>query len=102
MVEDGAPVHTSQVTKDAQRCLGYCTLTHPPNSPDLNPSEPVWALLKNKVVDIPGSRNSVEKLWEAAQQVWDALTVEEIWAAAGSMPDRVAAVQAAKGSHTSF
>ena len=78
------------------------TLTHPLNSPDLNPIKPVWALLKNKVADIPGSRNSVEKLWEAAQQVWDALTVEEIWAAAGSMPDRVAVVQAAKGFHTSF
>ena len=102
VVEDGAPAHTSQVAKDARRHLGYRTLTHPPNSPNLNPIKPVWVLLKNKVADIPGSRNSVEKLWEAAQQVWDALTVEEIWAAAGSMPDRVAAVQAAKGFHTSF
>ncbi|KAI0257837.1 hypothetical protein BC834DRAFT_788540, partial [Gloeopeniophorella convolvens] len=46
------------------------TLTHPPNSPNLNPIKPLWLLLKNQVADILGSRHSIEDLWAAIQTMW--------------------------------
>ncbi len=50
MVQDRAPVHTSQVAKAAQKHLDIHTLAHPPNSPDLNPIELLWNLLKTCMV----------------------------------------------------
>ena len=102
VVEDGAPAHSCNLAKAARANLGIQTLTHPPNSPDLNPIERVWYILKTRVADIPDSRENVDKLWAAAKQVWDELTVEEIWHVAGTMEMRVAAVKAAKGYHTPF
>ena len=102
VVEDGAPAHSCNLAKAARASLGIRTLTHPPNSPDLNPIEPVWNLFKNRVADIPESRENIDKLWAAAKRVWEELTVEEIWHVAGSMSERVDAVLAAKGLHTRF
>ena len=82
--------------------LGFQTLTHPPNSPDLNPIEPLWAVLKRRVARIPDSRKSLDSLWEAIQKVWEDLTDEEVTEVIGSMPARVEAVLKAHGYHTQF
>lgn len=55
MVEDGVPSHRSVIARKARSELGINSLTHPPSSPDLNPIEPLWFKLKNRVADIPGS-----------------------------------------------
>ena len=55
VVEDGAPCHRSAVAKSVRHELGITNLEHPPSSPDLNPIEPLWLILKNYVADIPES-----------------------------------------------
>ena len=102
VVEDGAPAHTSRLAKSARLKLGITPLTHPLSSPDLNPIEPLWLLLKNRVADTPDASNSLENLWLAAQHAWEEITEEEIQRHTGKMPERVAQVQAAKGWHTRF
>jgi hypothetical protein len=102
VVEDGAPGHTSKLVTRAQENLGIRKLVHPPKSPDLNPIEPLWYLLKNRIADIPGSGNTLDNLWEAAQKVWDDITLEDIQKHTGRMKDRVEAVKQAKGWHTKF
>jgi transposase len=87
VVEDGAPGHTSKLASAARAELGITKLTHPPKSPDLNPIEPLWYLLKTRIADIPGSGNSLDKLWEAAQRVWDGITQEDIEKHTGRMDD---------------
>ena len=78
MVEDGALAHTSHVAKVAQTQLGIHTLTHLLNSPNLNPIEPIWKILKDHIAQIPGSHNSLSQLWTIAQCVWKELMIEEI------------------------
>lgn len=102
VVEDGAPCHRSKVAKKARTEVGYLTLNHPPSSPDLNPIEPLWLTLKNRVAEIPGSGNSLDALWAAVQQVWKEITIEEIQMYTGRMVDRVMAIEEAKGWHTRF
>jgi len=77
-VEDGAPGHVSKLTSAAQAELDIKSPTHPSKSPDLNPIELLWNLLKNYITDIPGSMNSLDKLWEATQKVWNEITADEI------------------------
>ncbi|KAF8711952.1 DDE superfamily endonuclease, partial [Rhizoctonia solani] len=102
VVEDGAAAHRAKVTQAAREKLGIEQLPHPPSSPDLNPIEPLWLLLKNRVAKIKGSSNSAEKLWEAAQQAWESITIKEVNMYAKNMPARVQAVLKAKGGHTAF
>jgi hypothetical protein len=102
VVEDGTPSHTSHVTKAKRQALGIRNLTHLPSSPDLNPIELLWLIVKNCVADIPGSSNSLDALWAAVQKVWDGITEEEIKKYTGRMADRVLAVKEAKGWHTRF
>jgi transposase len=44
--QDGAPSHTSKLTKQWLVDHGISVFPHPPSSPDLNPIEPVWHELK--------------------------------------------------------
>jgi hypothetical protein len=102
VVEDGAPSHRSVVAKKARDEAGITNLTHPPSSPDLNPIEPIWLLLKNRVADTPGSANSLNALWNAIQKAWDGITLEDIQKHTNRMHDRVEAVERAKGWHTEY
>ncbi|CCO31564.1 Transposable element Tc1 transposase [Rhizoctonia solani AG-1 IB] len=102
VVEDGAAAHRAKVTQAAQEKLGIRQLPHPPSSPDLNPIEPLWLLLKNRVAKIKGSRNSTEKLWEAAQEAWGSITIKEVNMHTKNMPAQVQAILKAKGGHTAF
>ncbi|KAL4493178.1 hypothetical protein ABPG72_003263 [Tetrahymena utriculariae] len=47
--QDNAPPHRPTVVKEFIKSNGFQVLKHPPNSPDLNPIEQVWYLLKGLV-----------------------------------------------------
>ena len=69
----------------------------PPQSPDLNPIEQVWDLLGTKL-DSYKSKNLVELELEK----WRKIPSTYIQTLISSMPQRVAAVIAAKGGHTKY
>ena len=62
------------------------TLVHPPQSPDLNPIEGVWNILKQRIRY--RTWESVEDLKEALQEEWSKITMEEVRARIREMPDR--------------
>jgi hypothetical protein len=70
VVEDGAPCHTCKLAKEARSKLGIPSLIHPPSSPDLNPIENVWHLLKTKVSQRPTWTTNLDMLWEQVQACW--------------------------------
>jgi DDE superfamily endonuclease/Winged helix-turn helix len=77
--QDGAPSHKSNETQ--RWLLGHFpdVITRdqwPAASPDLNPIELVWGILKPRVN--PEAHQTVGSLKEALQREWDALTPEEI------------------------
>jgi transposase len=78
VVEDGAGPHKGKVVQTVRDRLGMKRLTHPPNSPDLNPIEPLWFLLKKRVAKIPGHHNNLDSLWAPVLKAWDSITIEEV------------------------
>lgn len=78
VVKDGAPPHRGKAVDEARKKAGIVNLPHPPSSPDLNPIEPIWRLLKDCVAKEPGSRNSVKALWKATNKVWKEIKIEEV------------------------
>lgn len=72
---DNAPAHSAKSTKQffSQEGIQY-TQDWPPNSPDLNPIENVWAWMKRRVY--AKHHNSLRDLKRAVEAAWDALPVE--------------------------
>lgn len=47
--QDNAPAHTSKRVKKWMISKGITLINHPPNSPDMNPIESIWGIMKRKV-----------------------------------------------------
>lgn len=87
--EDGDPSHGKKKKGLAQRYLQsnwIPVLHHPPQSPDLNPIEGVWNILKNRVRK--RSWRTEEEFRSIILQEWDAITMDEIRARIAEMPER--------------
>lgn len=102
VVEDGAPCHSCKLAKEARAKLGISSLIHPPSSPDLNPIENVWSLLKTKVSQLPTRATNLDMLWEQVQACWADIDQQYINNLIDDMPTRVEEVRNARGEITSF
>lgn len=99
---DGAPVHQTKAAKKWLGDEGFQILgPWPGNSPDLNPIENCWTILKQRVAQ--KAPTSSKTLIDAIKLVWATEISPELTAKlVESMPHRIAAVLAAKGKHTKY
>lgn len=99
---DGAPCHQAKVVKN-WLALNHVQLLSPwpGNSPDLNPIENCWVMLKRKVAEKnPSSLGALKKI---ITSVWvQEITPEYCEKLCISMPSRIAMVIANKGRHTRY
>ena len=72
----------------------------PLNSPDLNPLENIWGLIKQKLAGV--QFNYVDSLWTTIGDHWEAVPPEFTASLIASMPDRMARVIRAKGGSTGY
>jgi hypothetical protein len=97
--DDGATPHRARITTAwlRERCVHVAegNMKWPANSPDLNPQEEMWALLRRKI-RLEGCKDATE-LYARALAAWDEITPEMINRITDSFPVRLLAVQALKG-----
>ena len=81
----------------------------PPYSPDLNPIENLWSVLKQAIYErypelehAIASVQTLERLIEAAMEVWEVVEQRVHYNLSDSMPRRVAAVIIAEGWYTKY
>lgn len=100
-MQDGASCHTANIVRE---WFGMCELNYfeswPANSPDLNPIENVWSMMKKKLQDLDTS--SVAKLKQAVVQVWGELSPTYLEKLADSVPRRLESVIKRKGNSTKY
>lgn len=101
-MHDNAPSHASKATTAflAKKGLsGKTLMTWPPSSPDLNPIENLWALLKKELYKAGKQYRSKEEVWAAIQTESRKISSETIRALTNSMDDRLVKVLQKKGNY---
>ncbi len=96
--QDLAPAHSAKATSTWFKDHGIPVLNWPANSPDLNPIENLWCIVKRKMRY--ARPNNAEELKAAIRATWALITPEQCHRLIDSMPRRIAAVIQAKGAPT--
>jgi hypothetical protein len=103
--QDKATPHTSGPTKKWFTDNGFNLdeiMDWPPQSPDLNPIEHVWHLLKLRLNKYPTRPTREEELERRIHIEWYKITKEECQRYIDSMPARIKAVIKSKGGPTRY
>ena len=98
-MEDGAPVHRSTLPKQWREAQKMTKITWPTNSPDLNPIENLWMILKDRIQNDTRPNNKQE-LVESIEWAWEAITMETLEILLASMSHRMRAVIKGGGNST--
>ncbi|KAF4660056.1 hypothetical protein FOL47_007305 [Perkinsus chesapeaki] len=95
LMQDNAPSHSSSFTRSFLEKKGFRgsrLMKWPPNSPDLNPIEHLWAIIKQGLYRNGTQYHSTDELWEAIKREFkavDSQTVKKLTESADTRVDRV-------------
>lgn len=108
-MHDNAPVHTARIVRSLLEELGVEVMLWPPYSPDLNPIENLWALMKQEIYKLypwlehaPDNQDTLGFLVAAARHAWTAIRPQVLVKLSTTMPHRVIAVIEADGWYTKY
>jgi hypothetical protein len=87
--------------KQAKKRLGIQWESNCAESPDLNPIESIWRIVKQRLKN-RGPILEPADLRRAIEEEWDKITLEEINRAISTMPERVTAVLERDGAPIPF
>ncbi|KAF1934777.1 hypothetical protein EJ02DRAFT_410866 [Clathrospora elynae] len=93
IVEDNDPSHGTY-NKESLPAIyraehGIRRLKHPSNSPDLNPIEGIWNIIKMRVKQRLYELNTIQDMKEALQEEWEKVTQDNIQKRINELPDRL-------------
>ncbi len=98
--QDLAPAHTAKGTKNWFNDHGVTVLDWPANSPDLNPIENLWGIVKRKMRDT--RPNNADDLKATVKETWSSIPPQQCHKLITSMTRRIEAVIKAKGAPTKY
>jgi transposase len=101
-MQDNAPCHTANVVKAFMAQNDIEVLPWPPQSPDMNPIENLWAIIKTKRQKKYGLPQTKAELIEQIFDIWDNIEPELVEKFANSANTRVNMVLKLKGKVSKY
>ena len=98
--EDNDPKHTSNMAKNWKYEHSINILSWPSNSPDLNPIENIWGIMKVKIMEY-NSKN-LKGLTKSILSIWKNFDQDLARNLVDSMPNRIQMVIQAKGDYIGY
>ena len=102
VMEDGAPIHRAGIAKRFRDNHKMESLPHPAQSPDVNPIEHVWRMLKIRVNQRKERPKNLDELWKIIQEEWEKIDIGFVNSLVRGMPRRAKAVYEARGGPTKY
>ena len=96
-MHDNARPHKAELTQLFLESKGVFTWDWPPQSPDCNPIELVWAFMKSKLYKIPQRPRTQVQITEAFFEIWNLLEDDYRQILSEAVPDRLQKVIDKKG-----
>ena len=93
---DNDPKHVAKLVKQWLWMQNFDVLTWPAQSPNLNPMEQVWALVKRKLNEYPTPTKGMRPLWECMQTSFYIITPKHCQKLYHNMPNCIQVVLASK------
>ena len=104
-MHDNAPCHAAKNTSGALAAMGIKgekLMVWPPSSPDLNPIENLWSIIKQKIYVGGRQFTSKQVLWEAIMASCKDIKAETIKELTSSMDARIVKLISKKGSYVNM
>ncbi len=98
--QDLAPAHTAKSTKSWLNDHGVDVLDWPADSPDLNPRENLWGIVKRKMRN--KRPKNADELKDTVKETWAFIPPQQCHKLITSMPRRIEAIINAKGATTKY
>ena len=98
--QDHCGPHLAKSVSNYLQSTGTTTMKWPPQSPDLNPIENVWGLLKQKLRKRSTYPSNADALFELLQSEWDKLPNSYFYYLVSPLPSRARAVLDNNGRST--
>jgi transposase len=99
---DNDPKHRVASVQEWLDQQPFDILRWPSQSPDLNPIEHLWAIIKRRLNEYERAPSGMLELWERIEEQWNKITPEECLRLAESMQRRIQAVLKVKGRWTDY
>jgi transposase len=96
-MDDNAPIHRANAVKQWMLQYHVPSIDWPPYSPDINPIENVWAIIKNQLRRLSPAPTSLEEVAQKFVSMWNALPLDLLRKLYDGMPNRVCKCIVAKG-----
>jgi transposase len=101
-MDDGATCHTAKVSVAWRAKNKMPRMPWPAQSPDLNPIENLWAILKRKINIRKHRIRDIEELQQVIHEEWARLSAKEVGRCTASMKKRIMKTIQNKGGPTKY
>ena len=99
-MHDGAGPHRAHIVQGVLEELQIEVMMWPPYSPDLNPIENLWSVMKKQIYRLypeleraPDTEETRQELVKAAKEAWNTIYEQVLVKLSTTMPNRVKAVR---------